>query len=203
MLYLGLTSSVIRVAIDRPISWYCGPFPRGPSRMKRNLCNTNDRFGEKSNPLSAHLSSLDTEYKEKEAEKSRGLCQQFVYNLVVMGTSARPLSSTAGARRTKATTGRSRNSSSPTRTLDASAPGGIFFMKCRSICEAERNHNSTASLDKRLVWMFCPAFINNNNKRVDRLKVVITANNLNKNPKYWLDLTLMVHTTKENKLYSC
>lgn len=50
-----------------------------------------------------------------------------------MGTSARPFSSTAGARRTNATTGRSRNSSSPTRTLEASAPGGIFFMKWRSI----------------------------------------------------------------------
>lgn len=37
-LCLSLTSSVIRVAIDRPISWYCGPLPRGPSRMKRNLC---------------------------------------------------------------------------------------------------------------------------------------------------------------------
>lgn len=57
------------------------------------------------------------------------------YYLVVMGTSARPFSSTAGARRTNATTGRSRNSSSPTRTLEASAPGGIFFMKWRSIWE--------------------------------------------------------------------
>ena len=53
--------------------------------------------------------------------------------LVVMGTSARPLSSTAGARCMNATTGRSRNSSSPTRTLEASAPAGIFFMKWRSI----------------------------------------------------------------------
>ena len=32
-----LTSSVIRVAMDRPISWYWGPFPKGPSSRKRNL----------------------------------------------------------------------------------------------------------------------------------------------------------------------
>lgn len=63
--------------------------------------------------------------------------------LVVMGTSARPLSSTAGAKRTKATTGRSRNSSSPTRTLEASAPGGIFFMKWRSICVTRQRERKT------------------------------------------------------------
>lgn len=31
------TSSVIRVAMERPISWYCRPFPNGPSSRKRNL----------------------------------------------------------------------------------------------------------------------------------------------------------------------
>lgn len=113
---LNFTSSVIRVAIDRPISWYCGPLPSGPSRMNRNL-------------------------QHKEARRlwnSRVVFFFFrsnTYYLVVMGTSARPLSNTAGARRTNATTGRSRNSSSPTRTLEASAPGGIFFMKWRSIWE--------------------------------------------------------------------
>lgn len=32
-----LTSSVISVAMDLPISWYWGPLPEGPRRMKRNL----------------------------------------------------------------------------------------------------------------------------------------------------------------------
>lgn len=52
--------------------------------------------------------------------------------LVGMGTSVSPVSSTAGERRTKATMGLSRKSSSPTSTLEASAPSGIFFMKCMS-----------------------------------------------------------------------
>lgn len=43
-----------------------------------------------------------------------------------------PVSNTAGERRTKATMGLSRKSSSPTKTLEASAPSGIFFMKCMS-----------------------------------------------------------------------
>lgn len=113
---LFFTSSVIKVAIDRPISWYCGPLPRGPSRMKRNLQHKEQGF-ETFVECSGHFFAAKT------------------YYLVVMGTSARPFSSTAGARRTNATTGRSRNSSSPTRTLEASAPGGIFFMKWRSIWE--------------------------------------------------------------------
>lgn len=33
----SFTSSVISVAIDLPISWYWGPFPRGPKSRKRNL----------------------------------------------------------------------------------------------------------------------------------------------------------------------
>lgn len=33
----ALTSSVISVAMDLPISWYWGPFPRGPKSRKRNL----------------------------------------------------------------------------------------------------------------------------------------------------------------------
>lgn len=45
-----------------------------------------------------------------------------------------PERSTAGVRRTKATMGWRRKSSSPTSTLDASAPMGIFFMKCSSAC---------------------------------------------------------------------
>lgn len=32
-----VTSSVISVAMDLPISWYWGPLPEGPRRMKRNL----------------------------------------------------------------------------------------------------------------------------------------------------------------------
>lgn len=31
------TSSVMMVAMERPISWYCWAFPSGPRRMKRNL----------------------------------------------------------------------------------------------------------------------------------------------------------------------
>lgn len=38
-----LTSSVISVAMDRPISWYCGPFPNGPSSRKRNLDQKTER----------------------------------------------------------------------------------------------------------------------------------------------------------------
>lgn len=70
-----------------------------------------------------------------------------------MGTSARPLSSTAGANRTKATTGRSKNSSSPTRTLEASAPGGIFFMKWRSICVAGQREIKTNTSGTRWLMM--------------------------------------------------
>lgn len=68
---------------------------------------------------------VSTRYKAKPAQ---------VY-LVGIGTSASPVSSTAGDNLTKATTARSRNSSSPTKMFDASAPGGIFFMKCRSTWE--------------------------------------------------------------------
>lgn len=36
-LYIMNTSSVISVAIDLPISWYCWPFPSGPKRINKNL----------------------------------------------------------------------------------------------------------------------------------------------------------------------
>lgn len=71
--------------------------------------------------------------------------------LVVMGTSAKPLSSTAGANRTNATTGRSRNSSSPTRTFEASAPGGIFFMKWRSICADQERGNKNKHVKQQMI----------------------------------------------------
>lgn len=74
--------------------------------------------------------SLSTRYSEKHEKK-----QIQLYYLVGIGTSATPVSSTAGDNLTKATTARSRNSSSPTKIFDASAPGGIFFMKCRSTWE--------------------------------------------------------------------
>lgn len=32
-----ITSSVMRVAIDLPISWYCGAFPAGPNNRNKNL----------------------------------------------------------------------------------------------------------------------------------------------------------------------
>lgn len=31
------TSSVMMVAMDLPISWYCCPFPTGPSKINKNL----------------------------------------------------------------------------------------------------------------------------------------------------------------------
>ena len=61
--------------------------------------------------------------------------------LVGMGTSVSPVSSTAGDRRTKATMGLSRKSSSPTSTLEASAPSGIFFMKCVSTWRDQQEVN--------------------------------------------------------------
>lgn len=72
---------------------------------------------------------VSTRYSGKHKVKSAQLY------LVGIGTSASPVSSTAGDNRTNATTARSRNSSSPTKMFDASAPGGIFFMKCRSTWE--------------------------------------------------------------------
>lgn len=54
------------------------------------------------------------------------------FYLLGIGTSASPWSKTAGDNLTKATTVLSRNSSSPTKMFEASAPGGIFFIKCRS-----------------------------------------------------------------------
>ena len=57
------------------------------------------------------------------------------FYLVGIGTSANPCSSTAGDSLTNATTVRSKNSNSPTKMLEASAPGGIFFIKCRSTWE--------------------------------------------------------------------
>lgn len=54
--------------------------------------------------------------------------QYAIFYLVGTGTSVRPPSVVAWARRTKATKGLLRKSTSPTRTLDASASRGIFFM---------------------------------------------------------------------------
>lgn len=53
-------------------------------------------------------------------------------HLVGTGTSVRPVMRTAGDSRKKAMMGFSRKSTSPTSTLEASAPGGIFFMKFMS-----------------------------------------------------------------------
>jgi hypothetical protein len=49
--------------------------------------------------------------------------------LVGIGTSVRPERRMAGDSLTKATMGLSKVSTSPTRTFEASAPVGIFFMK--------------------------------------------------------------------------
>lgn len=53
-------------------------------------------------------------------------------HLVGIGTSVSPDRRTAGLNLTKAMIGRSKNSTSPTKTFDASAPGGIFLMKFMS-----------------------------------------------------------------------
>lgn len=58
---------------------------------------------------------------------------QYLY-LVGTGTSVRPPSVVACASRTKATKGLSRKSTSPTRTLEASASLGIFFMNLFFSC---------------------------------------------------------------------
>lgn len=58
--------------------------------------------------------------------KSNRYCRS--YHLVGTGTSVRPPSVVAWARRTKATKGLLRKSTSPTKTFDASASLGIFFM---------------------------------------------------------------------------
>lgn len=123
--------------MDRPISWYCGPFPKGPSRMNKNLWNKkNKRFWVNIGFFSGACRGMfGVRYLQ-----GFHVHKVFQFYLVVMGTSVRPLSSTAGDRRTKATTGRSRKSSSPTKTLEASAPGGIFFMKWRSICWTGRDN---------------------------------------------------------------
>lgn len=52
-------------------------------------------------------------------------------NLVGTGTSVKSRRMMGCRSRTKPTTGWFRKSTSPTRMLAASAPGGIFFMKCR------------------------------------------------------------------------
>ena len=92
-LSISLTSSDIRVAMERPISWYRCWLPSGPSRMKINRVGT--------------------------------------------GTSVRSPSNWALLRRTKARTGWLRKSTSPTRILEASAPGGIFLAKCSLNCNEE------------------------------------------------------------------
>lgn len=55
--------------------------------------------------------------------------------LVGTGTSVRPPSVVAWARRTKATKGLLRKSTSPTSTLEASASRGIFFMNLFFSCK--------------------------------------------------------------------
>ncbi len=83
---MTLTSSDIRVAIERPISWYRCWLPEGPSSIKMNLVGT--------------------------------------------GTSVKSPSMAALLSRTKAMIGCVKKSTSPTKMLDASAPGGIFLAKC-------------------------------------------------------------------------
>lgn len=57
-------------------------------------------------------------------------------NLVGTGTSVKSRRMIGCSSLTKVTTGWFRKSTSPTRMLAASAPGGIFFMKCR-LCNIE------------------------------------------------------------------
>lgn len=61
------------------------------------------------------------------------VCECSTY-LVGTGTSVRPPSVVAWAKRTKATKGLLRKSTSPTSTLEASASRGIFFMNLFFSC---------------------------------------------------------------------
>lgn len=66
-----------------------------------------------------------------------------LFHLVGTGTSVRPPSVVAWARRTKATKGLLRKSTSPTKTLEASASLGIFFMNLFFSYRKRRDKNRT------------------------------------------------------------
>lgn len=125
---IKLTSSTIRVAMERPISLYDLYWLLGPSKTKRNLKKIRTvQFN-----CSTHFMS-----SRQRLQKSSN-----VY-LVGTGTSVSPPSVVAWARRTNATKGFSRKSTSPINTLDASASLGIFFMNlflnywatCKWVCQ--------------------------------------------------------------------
>lgn len=67
-------------------------------------------------------------------------------NLVGTGTSVKSLRMIGCNSRTKATTGWFKKSTSPTRMLAASAPGGIFFIKCRLYNNCENSES------KYVIW---------------------------------------------------
>lgn len=71
--------------------------------------------------------------------KARWVLRVLERYLVGTGTSVSPVRRTAGERRIKAMIGRSRKSTSPTKTFEASAPGGIFFMKFMSTLSAQKS----------------------------------------------------------------
>lgn len=102
-------SSDIRVAMARPISWKLSWLPTGPNSINKNL-------------------SRDNEKKTKFycCLKMVRLC---VY-LVGIGTSVKSPIIDALFKRKNADSVLSKNSTSPTKMLLASAPGGIFFIKC-------------------------------------------------------------------------
>lgn len=98
--------------------------------------------------------------------RSRKTSLIFVFHLVGTGTSVRPPSVVAWARRTKATKGLLRKSTSPTKTLDASASLGIFFMNlffsCRKVEGREiKKRGETFPTKFKFLFMFLWHLITN------------------------------------------
>lgn len=73
-----------------------------------------------------------------------------------------PVIRTAGDKRTKAVIGFSRKSTSPTSTLEASAPGGIFFMKFMSTCGNIKGEDLGVNL---LIWKYFTKLLSGGNDR--------------------------------------
>lgn len=91
----------------------------GPKAGKETLNEKKKRKGKWHCEINSSVTSLTSAFMR-------------LFYLVGTGTSVRPVMRTAGDSRTKAMMGFSRKSTSPTSTLEASAPGGIFFMKFMS-----------------------------------------------------------------------
>lgn len=123
-------SSDKRVAMDRPISWKLVSLSGGPNSMNRNL---------KRNARMSNLIDLSTKYFSVR-----------IY-LVGTGTSVKSPIIAASFNLINALSVLSKNSTSPTKMLLASAPGGIFFIKCVfPLCDSYPFDCSSAEL-----WLRC------------------------------------------------